>query len=71
MLPKGAKRLRRAPVTVSVGKPLAVADMLARKPDEQKDALAWIGAETMSAIGSLIGARGGQQKKTEEVAPPS
>ncbi len=54
MLPKGAKRLRRSPVTVTVGPPLRVDALLAAKPEAEKDALAWIGAETMRAIGALI-----------------
>lgn len=54
MLPKGAKRLRRGHVNVTIGKPLTVAQIVARKPDEEKDLLAWIGAATMSAIGELM-----------------
>lgn len=54
MLPKGTKRLRRAHVTVTVGKPLSLAKIMAAKPDGEKDALAWIGAETMGAIGALM-----------------
>ena len=54
ILPKGAKFLRRSHVTVTVGPPLRVADLMAAKPDTEKDALAWIGAETMRAIGDLM-----------------
>lgn len=54
MLAKGAKRLRRGHVTVTVGKPLTVAEIMPRKPDEEKDVLTWIGAETMRAIGDLM-----------------
>lgn len=54
VLPKGAKRLRRSRVRVTVGPPLTVEQLLSSKPAEQKDALTWIGAETMAAIGRLL-----------------
>ena len=54
MLPKGAKRLRRAAVRITVGAPLRVEEILATKPDGEKDALGFIGAATMTAIGDLI-----------------
>jgi 1-acyl-sn-glycerol-3-phosphate acyltransferase len=54
MLPKGAKLIRRNHVTVTIGVPLSVSELLAAKPETEKDALAWIGAETMQAIGALI-----------------
>lgn len=54
MLPKGAKRLRRAAVRITVGAPLSVEGILAAKPPEVKDALGYIGEATMTAIGDLI-----------------
>lgn len=73
MLPKGSSRLRRAPVTVTVGRPLTVAEIMAAKPAGEKDALAWIGAETMREIGELMqasptrtGLGGGRKKEFDE-----
>ena len=54
ILAKGATRMRRAHVTISVGKPLRVAELLAAQPEGQGDALGWIGAETMRAIGEMM-----------------
>ena len=54
ILPKGAKRMRRSHVTVTVGPPLTVEHLLSAKPADQKDALTWIGAATMAAISDLL-----------------
>lgn len=54
MLPKGAKRLRRAAVRITVGVPTTVGEILAGKPEGAKDALGFIGQATMSAIAELM-----------------
>lgn len=58
MLPKGAQRLRRAPVKITVGPPLHIDALLAAKPPGAKDALAYIGEATMAAIGELLRSEG-------------
>lgn len=55
ILPKGAKRMRRAAVRITVGRPITVEEILAAKPAGDKDALRFIGAATMSAIADLLG----------------
>ena len=52
--PMHAKRLFRARVTATIGKPMTAAEMLAAFPDSSKDALTIIGEATTRAIAALM-----------------
>jgi 1-acyl-sn-glycerol-3-phosphate acyltransferase len=52
--PKHSKRLHRAHVTATIGKPMTAAEMLAANPDPTKDALTIIGEATTRAIAALM-----------------
>ncbi len=52
--PKHAKRLHRAPVTATVGRPVTAAEMLAAHSKPGKDALTIIGETTMRMIAALM-----------------
>ena len=52
--PKHAKRLHRAHVTATVGKPMTAQQMLDAYPDPSKDALTIISEATMRAIAALM-----------------
>ena len=52
--PMHAKRLYRAHVTATVGKPMTAAEILAAHPDPTKDALTIISEVTMQAIAALM-----------------
>ena len=52
--PKHAKRLHRAHVIATIGKPITAAEMLAANPDPSKDALTIIGEATTRAIAALM-----------------
>ncbi len=52
--PKHAKRLHRAHVTATVGRPVTAAEMLAANPDPRKDALTIIGEATTRMIAALM-----------------
>jgi 1-acyl-sn-glycerol-3-phosphate acyltransferase len=52
--PKHAKRLHRAHVTATIGKPMTASEMLAANPDPTKDALTIIGEVTTRAIAALM-----------------
>ena len=52
--PKHAKRLHRARVTATVGRPVTAAEMLAAHAEPGKDALAIIGEATMRMIAALM-----------------
>lgn len=54
VLPMHAKRLHRARVTATIGKPMTAAEMLAAYPDPAKDALTIISEATMRAIAALM-----------------
>lgn len=52
--PKHGKRLHRAAVIATIGKPMTAAQMLAAYPDPSKDALTIIGEATTRAIAALM-----------------
>jgi 1-acyl-sn-glycerol-3-phosphate acyltransferase len=52
--PKHARRLHRAHVTATVGKPVTAQEMLAAHPDPSKDALTIIGEATTRMIAALM-----------------
>lgn len=52
--PKHAKRLHRAHVTATIGKPVTAAEMLAAHSGPEKDALTIIGETTMRMIAALM-----------------
>ena len=52
--PKHAKRLHRAHVTATIGRPVTAAQMLAANPDPDKDALTIIGEATTRLIAALM-----------------
>ncbi len=52
--PKHAKRLHRAHVTATIGKPVTAAEMLAANADPDKDALTIIGEATTRMIAALM-----------------
>jgi len=52
--PMHSKRLHRARVTATIGKPMTASEMLAANPDPTKDALTIISEATMRAIASLM-----------------
>ena len=52
--PMHAKRLFRARVTATIGKPMTASEMLAAYPDPNKDALTIIGEATTRAIAALM-----------------
>lgn len=68
MLPKGAKWIRRARVHIRVGPPLDPEAVLAAKPEGAKDALVYLGAATMAAIGELIGPGDASKKDSIKVS---
>ena len=55
--PMHAKRLHRAHVTATIGKPMTAQEMLAAYPDPTKDALTIISEATMRAIAALMSER--------------
>lgn len=71
LLPKGSARLGRARVQITVGPALTAQGILIeqKQTGQEQDALATIGAATMTAIAALLPAAAPPKKKSEKVAP--